>query len=506
MRRAARQKPSVAVVNCGSRKVPEIAAMLDALGAAPFVIQPGELPSIGDRMPDAIVLSGNPALIRDTGTEFLSDYEILHEVDVPVLGICFGHQVIGLLHGAAVSTGPEDRESRSLEILAEHPLFDGLATGAGFVEDHTEEISLPSGFTCLARSSHCENEAMAHPDRPLFGVQCHPEISGENGRRLFANFLDIVASRTPQLRPPRLRQGARIGVVNPAYWLEDERRQRATSVFENLGYKLVPGRSTQLRQDLFAGSPEARAEDIMTMFEDPSIDAMLCARGGYGGNRVLPLLDYDAIRANPKIFIGYSDTTGALASIAQRSGLVTFHGPMLTTFGEQTIDYNLEVLQQVLSGDPGVRIASTAACPARVLKPGIARGPLWGGNLTLVNARLGTPEQIDTRGAILFLEDIDEKLYAFDRMLWHLRASGSLDNIAGLVLGEMLEMSDTAVPFGKDIDAIVLDVCSDFEFPIVSNFPCGHGDYQATLPVSHEVVLDATAADPFILIPESPVS
>lgn len=315
----------------------------------------------------------------------------------------------------------------------------------------------------------------------------------------------IFRRMAEQTRPRRLAPGARIGIVSPAYWLKPERMQRAVGVFEDLGYQLVLGKNTGLQQNRYAGPPEDRAADIMAMFTDPSIDAIMSARGGYGGNRVLPLLDYNVIRDNPKIFIGYSDITGSLTSIAQRSGLVTFHGPMLTTFAEQTIQYNLDVFQQVLSGQRDVRIQSTDACQARTLRSGVARGPAWGGNLMLVINRLGTEDQIDTRGAILFLEDVDEKLYAFDRLMMHLKMSGSLDHIRGLVIGEMTEMSDTDVPFGKTIDEIVLDVCSDFDFPIISNFPCGHGDYQATLPISHQIELNALDDNPFILIPEPPV-
>ena len=310
---------------------------------------------------------------------------------------------------------------------------------------------------------------------------------------------------TGQTKPKRLAVGARIGVVNPAYWLEPERLQRAVGVFENLGYEMVLGKSTGLQENTYAGPAEERATDIMAMFTDSSIDAIICARGGYGGNRVSPLLDYDVIRENPKIFIGYSDITGFLASMAQRSGLVTFHGPMLTTFGKQTIQYNLDTLQQVLSGRGDIRVKPARACQARILKPGVAKGPAWGGNLMLVISRLGTKDQIDTRGAILFLEEIDEKLYAFDRMMLHLKNSGSLRHINGLVIGEMLEMGDSKVPFGKSIDEIVLDVCGDLDIPVISNFPCGHGDYQATLPVSHPIELNAVAEEPFILIPESPV-
>jgi len=308
-----------------------------------------------------------------------------------------------------------------------------------------------------------------------------------------------------RIKPKKLRAGARIGVVNPAYWLEAERLQRAVKVFEELGYELVLGKSTGLQENQCAGTPAQRAEDIMAMFRDPSIDAIICARGGYGGNRVLPLLDYEVIRANPKIFVGYSDITGLLTSMAQKSGLITFHGPMLSTYGKQTIGYNLDIFHRVLSGEDNIQIMSAPECRARCLKPGDASGPLWGGNLTLVIERLATDGQIDTAGSILLLEDIDEKLYAFERMMLHLRSSGSLEKIKGLVIGEMLEMGDGKTPFGKTTDEIVLDICSDLEIPIISNFPCGHGDYQVTLPISHRVEIHAEDENPHILIPESPV-
>jgi muramoyltetrapeptide carboxypeptidase len=308
-------------------------------------------------------------------------------------------------------------------------------------------------------------------------------------------------------RPERLRPGARIGVVSPAYWLEDEQFQRAVGVFQGLGYEVIGGHCAALRKHRFAGTPGERAAEIMGMFEDSSIDAIICARGGYGGNRVLPLLDYGAISRNPKIFVGFSDITGFLASLAQRSGLVTFHGPMMATFGKKTLAYNVETLQQVLSGGGNIRVGSPEGCRARTLRAGRARGPLWGGNLSLVCERLGTAGQIDTRGCVLFLEEIGEKPHAFDRMMLHLRNSGCLDGIAGLVIGEMLEMDDSSkIPFGKDLDGIVLDICDGLDIPIISNFPCGHGDYQATLPVSHDVVMYADEEDPFILIPDSPVS
>jgi len=130
---------------------------------------------------------------------------------------------------------------------------------------------------------------------------------------------------------------------------------------------------------------------------------------------------------------------------------------------------------------------------------------VWGGNLTLVIERLGTPDQIDTRGAVLFLEEIDEELYAFDRMMLHLKNSGCLNEISALVMGELMLSDDSENPFGKNVDEIVLDICAGLDIPIIANFPCGHGDYQATLPVSHEVEVHAEGQNPYILIPGSAV-
>ena len=124
----------------------------------------------------------------------------------------------------------------------------------------------------------------------------------------------------------------------------------------------------------------------------------------------------------------------------------------------------------------------------------------------IVIERLATPGQIDPGGSILFVEDIGEYLYKFDRMMLHLKRSGSLDRIRGLIVGEMVEMEDTDEPFGRNVDEIVLDICADLDIPIISNFPCGHGDYQATLPIAHDVELHADGEDPYILIPEAPVA
>lgn len=187
----------VVVVDCGSSKVPTIAGVLESLGAKTDIIAPHQLPEIVSDLPSAIIISGNPALICDTGTDFLADFDVLRALRLPVLGICFGHQVIGILYGAEVSIGKEDRDLRRMQILQGGPMFAGLSGEDEFQEDHTEEITLPRDFVHLATSSHCFNEAMVHRELPVYGVQFHPESSGRAGKALIANFLSI-AKRLPQ--------------------------------------------------------------------------------------------------------------------------------------------------------------------------------------------------------------------------------------------------------------------------------------------------------------------
>jgi muramoyltetrapeptide carboxypeptidase len=308
------------------------------------------------------------------------------------------------------------------------------------------------------------------------------------------------------LRPKSLKKGHRIGVVSPSYWLEKKGLRNAVTVFQKKGYEVQLGDSVYLKDDPFAGTPQQRANDINQMFSDPNIDAIFCARGGYGANRVLPLLDYDLIQSKPKIFMGYSDITAFLTSITQKTGLVTFHGPMLSTFKNKLVPYNLDTLVNVLSGKENIRIVEPNELKPTILKSGKAIGPLWGGNMCLLVNRLGTKNQLNTDGVILFIEDVDENLYAFDRMLFHMKEAGMFENIRGLIVGELTEMKDEIIPFGKTTDEIILDVCGDLNIPIVTNFPCGHGNYQATLPISLPVELRADNNFVELLFLKSPVS
>ena len=293
------------------------------------------------------------------------------------------------------------------------------------------------------------------------------------------------------IRPAGLRSGANIGVISPSYWIADDVLKNTAEIFTSRNFHLTYGESIKLKEGPFAGPPELRADDLNNMFADPNIDAIFCARGGYGANRVLPLLNYDLIKENPKIFIGNSDITAYLTSITQKTEIITFHGPMLVSYKHGFIEYNFDQMMKVLTSTKNIVINPPAEFDPHILKKGTAKGPLWGGNLSLVMNRLGTDGQINTTGCILFLEDLDEYLYSFERMLVHLQTADIFNNINGLIIGELIDMKDQEISFGKSTDDIIMEICGTMDIPIVTNFPCGHGKYQATLPISLPIELCA---------------
>ena len=308
------------------------------------------------------------------------------------------------------------------------------------------------------------------------------------------------------IKPKPIKVNSTIGVGSPSYWLDEHVLKNTAKFFTDLGYNIKISKSSSLQWGPFAGTPQERADDLHRMFADPKIDAVMCARGGYGANRVLPLLDYDLIRKNPKIFIGYSDITAYLTSITQKTNLVTFHGPMLTTYKKSWINYNYNLMNRVLTGENNINIEPPESLKTRILKDGTASGPLWGGNMSLLINRLGTSDALNTNGVILFLEDIDEYLYSFERMLVQMRTSGMFDQINGLIVGELEDIRDQEVRFGRNTDEIILDICGDLDIPIVSNFPCGHGKYQATLPISITTEINTTKKESPITITDSAVT
>ena len=303
------------------------------------------------------------------------------------------------------------------------------------------------------------------------------------------------------IRAHALKAGDTVGLLTPATYVSDpDRLQMVEDTARFFG--LVPrfGRNVRKRAGYLGGSIEERLDDLHAFWSDPEIRAVFAIRGGYGSGQLLDRIDYDLIRRNPKIFVGYSDITAMHLAIHQRTGLVTFHGPVLTS---AFTPYSQEHYRKALFDTAPI---GTVTNPPetnklrpqhrlRTIRPGRARGRLTGGNLSLVCSLMGTPFEIDTRGAVLFLEDVGEQPYSIDRMLTQLRLAGKLRQAAGIIWGECsgCAPSDYKPGFESTFSTgeVADQVFGQLDIPVLSGLAIGHTDDQLTLPYGVSATLDA---------------
>jgi muramoyltetrapeptide carboxypeptidase len=292
---------------------------------------------------------------------------------------------------------------------------------------------------------------------------------------------------------------------------DPERIRFAIDTVESLGFKVKPAAHLFDRDGYLAGSDAARADDLNAMFADDGVDAIWCVRGGYGASRILPALDYALIRRKPKALIGYSDITALHMAIHQHAGLVTFHGPV--AFRALT-PYSLGELKRVLwAPQTPVRLGGPPPFPraegwldgenrVTTLVPGRARGRLLGGNLCLMSHLCGTPYLPDLRGAILFLEDVEEAYYRIDRMLTQLWLSGALAGVAGVAFGKFTNCNPSQFFLqNRPLEDILAERCRALGVPAISGIMVGHIEDQTTLPVGCLAELDADAGTLTLLEP-----
>ena len=292
------------------------------------------------------------------------------------------------------------------------------------------------------------------------------------------------ATPKPILAAP-LKKGDTIGIIAPAGPVRNEGDFSAgLKILTELGFKTRYRNDILRHNDYLAGTDQERLAELHELWRDPEVKAILAVRGGYGCLRLLPDLDFTLIREQPKILIGFSDLTILLSAIQQRTGLITFHGPMLTTLARNDRD-SQEAFFDLLTGRP------RSECKIKgleILKGGQASGRLLPGNLTSLVHLLGTPFEPDWRDTILVLEDIGEAPYRIDRLLTHLWAAGRLKHIAGLILGDFDQCGEQEAIWQR-----ALDLLAHRPIPIWANFPCGHGSKNQILPVGAEARLDSTA-------------
>ena len=294
--------------------------------------------------------------------------------------------------------------------------------------------------------------------------------------------------------PAALKPGDKVGVVAPSRKILPDELAPALQDLRTWGFVPVLGEHLYAVDRQFAGTDAQRAADLQQMIADPEIRAIFCARGGYGALRIVDRVDLRPLRRDPKWIIGFSDATTFLVA-ASNAGLASIHGPMGISWNGATGDaQSRDHLRDILLG--GRPVYQCSPLSPELSRPGLAEGPLIGGNLSMLSQLIGTETDFDTKDCILFLEDLDEYLYHIDRMVVHLRRSGKLDRLAGLVVGDFSDLRDNPTPFGKGAHEIIAEAVADFDYPVCFGFPAGHAPrnfpllhgVETSLRVSHNLV------------------
>ncbi len=288
--------------------------------------------------------------------------------------------------------------------------------------------------------------------------------------------------------PPYLSPGDKIGLAAPARWVDEDDIRFFTEHLEEQGYQVRTG-SVHRRFHQFSGTDEERVNDFQSLLDDPEIRAVICVRGGYGSARILERIDFNAFAMNPKWIAGFSDVTALHSCILMKMGTAVLHSGMPYTFREGKDEDGLKSLMNALRGN----FSAYEVQADKMNRTGRAEGILLGGNLSVLYSLTGTSYQIPTRGAILFLEDVDEYLYHIDRMMLNLSLAGMLEHLSGLVIGGMTDMHDNDTPFGKNAYEIVMEAVDAYDFPVSFGFPAGHQEPNLAMILGREVHLEVNS-------------
>jgi muramoyltetrapeptide carboxypeptidase len=285
------------------------------------------------------------------------------------------------------------------------------------------------------------------------------------------------------IKAPKLKPGDTVGIIAPASPPKKEALEKAISFLEGLGLVVKIGSSVHYKYGYLAGTDEKRVEDIHTMFLDPDVKAIICACGGYGTGRLVSKLDYELIAGNPKIFWGYSDITFLHTAIHQKTGLVTFHGPMLSS------DVGLPDVHELTKQSFGQLFENKSVefthktTPLRTVVEGKASGQVIGGNLTLLVSTLGTDYEVDTKEKILFIEDIDEEPYKVDRMLNQLKMAGKFQDAEGIIIGDFKNCGPDKRKESLTLDQLFDEYIKPANKPAMKGFLIGHSSPCLAIPV-----------------------
>lgn len=286
-----------------------------------------------------------------------------------------------------------------------------------------------------------------------------------------------------------IKKGQTIAFFAPAWWVSKQRIDKAKEYIENLGFEVYIPKQVFLKNGQIAGTVKQRCEALYELLENPEIKAILCVGGGYGCLQLIDKLDYKKIAKNIKPIIGYSDVTVLLNSIYKKTGMVTYHGAMANTFSDKPNKLTDASFIKTLTENIK-EIDFFEYNNSRLIQKGKGEGVIVGGNMTVFDQLIGTPYMPKDKNIILFLEDTaNEKVNELDKKLIHLKHAGILNNVRGVILAGMEDLTDNEVPFGFSIAEIIKNYLP-VNIPVISNVPCGHGEVILTIPIGKNVILD----------------
>jgi muramoyltetrapeptide carboxypeptidase len=289
------------------------------------------------------------------------------------------------------------------------------------------------------------------------------------------------------MQPPFLKKGDMVAIISPSGVIEEEKVLGTIPILQGWGLEIVTGRNVCKNNGPFAGSDSERLSDLQWAIDETNIKAVFCSRGGYGISRIIDKVDFTAIKKNPKWFIGFSDITLLHLWLLKVCGIMSIHGEMPLNYSNpEKSENNLDSLKKILFGDN-----YQYSWKDNVEKVKKVTGIITGGNLSMLYSLIGSAAEPETRGRILFIEEVGEYYYHLDRMMTSLRLAGKLEGLAALLVGGLSKMEEGRIPWGRTAESIISDIISCYSYPVFYGFPAGHISENLAFIIGKEAVLES---------------
>lgn len=291
-----------------------------------------------------------------------------------------------------------------------------------------------------------------------------------------------------KIQPPFLSEGDEVAIISPSYCIDEDLLSEAVTFLENWGLKVCLGKNAKKRNGPFAGSDMERLDDLQEMTTDKNIKAVFCSRGGYGLLKIIDKVDFSVLKSAPKWYSGFSDITVLHTWLNEVCGVISIHGEMPVNFNNNEKSTNTFIsLKKALFGDPVIH-----EWTGNFHKPADVAGEMTGGNLSLLYSLSGTSAEVTTKGKIFFVEEVGESYYHLDRMLTSFKLSGKLEDLAALVIGGMNKIEDSKIPWGKNVEETISGIVSDYNYPVLFNFPAGHISDNRAIYIGKQATIKVT--------------